>query len=59
MKTKVLTKNVTKTNVEYFEGNERSYPYLYPIRDVTQRSLHVRINQRNIYSLTNNEIRIN
>jgi hypothetical protein len=31
---------VPKTNVEYIEGNGRSYPYLYPIGDLVQRSFY-------------------
>jgi hypothetical protein len=27
-------KNLLKTSVEQIEGNERSYPYLYPIGDL-------------------------
>jgi hypothetical protein len=29
--------NVPKTNVEQTKGNGRSYPYLYPIKDLIQR----------------------
>jgi hypothetical protein len=29
-----------KTNVEQIEGNGRSFPYLYPIRDLVQGSFH-------------------
>jgi hypothetical protein len=35
---KVITKNVLKINVEQTKGNGRSYPYLYPIGNLIQRS---------------------
>jgi hypothetical protein len=39
-KWKLWQKNVPKTNVEQTKGNERSYPYLYPIGDLVQGSFH-------------------
>jgi hypothetical protein len=36
--TRLWCKVVPKTDVEYIEGNEGSYFYLYPFRDITQRS---------------------
>ncbi len=40
MKTKVNIKNIPKTDVEQIKCNERFYPYLYPIGDLVQGSLH-------------------
>jgi hypothetical protein len=36
--TRLWCKIVLKTNVEHIKGNERSYFYLYPFRDLGQRS---------------------
>jgi hypothetical protein len=33
-------KNVPKIGVEQIKDNGRFYPYLYPIRDLAQRSFH-------------------
>jgi hypothetical protein len=38
METKVTTTKIPKTGVEQTKGNEKSYPYLYPIGDLIQRS---------------------
>ncbi len=40
MKAKVKTRNVSKIGVERIKGNWRSYPYLYPIGDLTQRNFY-------------------
>jgi hypothetical protein len=36
--TRLWCKIMLKTNVEHIEGNEESYYYLYPFRDLAQRS---------------------
>ncbi len=38
MKTKVMTRKCTQIGVEQTEGNKRSYPYLYPIKDLAQKA---------------------
>jgi hypothetical protein len=40
METKVKTKSAPKISVERIENNGRSYPYLYPIRDLVQGNFH-------------------
>jgi len=37
---KLWQENVPKTRVEQIKGSGRSYPYLYPIGDLTQGSFH-------------------
>jgi regulator of replication initiation timing len=39
-KKKLRQEIIPKTNVEQIKGNGRSYPYLYPIRDLIQRKFH-------------------
>jgi hypothetical protein len=50
-----------KTNVEQIEGNGSSYPYLYPIGDLAQRSFHRGTDQGNCLRniLINNELKVN
>ncbi len=39
-KQRLKQKKIPKIGVERIKGNERSYPYLYPIGDLVQRSFH-------------------
>jgi hypothetical protein len=65
MKTMIMTRKCPKTSVELIEGNEKSYPYLYPIGDLDQESLHknfhVCTNQGSLLKSfpANNELKIN
>jgi hypothetical protein len=45
-----VRESVSKTGVEYIKGNEGSYPYLYPIRDLVQGSF---LKGRSFYMCTN------
>jgi len=47
-------KNVSKTNVEQTKGDEKSYPYLYPIGDLVQGSFHTGFHG-SFYVCTNQE----
>jgi hypothetical protein len=65
MKQRLWQENVSKTNVKQTKGNERSYPYLYPIGDLGQgsihRGFHVCIDQGSFLKnfLNNNELKLN
>jgi hypothetical protein len=65
MKTKVMTRKCTQTDIKHTKGNGRSYHYLYPIGDLVQgrfhKGFHVCTDQRSFFKsfLINGELIIN